>query len=71
MARASTPIPPAFHAAHAELTALLVAALREPDGRRRCEAAQAADKSLAALWRLIEAQHPDPREEPQLYSKED
>lgn len=59
MVRASTPIPPAFHAAHAELTALLVLALRDPDGLRRCEAAQAADKALAAIWRLIETQHAD------------
>lgn len=52
-------IPPAFTAAHAELTALLVLALRDPDGLRRCEAAQAADKTLARLWHVIEQQHAD------------
>lgn len=52
-------IPAPFRVAHAELTALLVAAYREPDGLRRCEAAQAADKALARLWHVIEAQHAD------------
>lgn len=52
-------IAPAFVEAHAELTALLVAAYRDSNGMRRCEAAQAADQALAALWRIIEQQHED------------